>query len=771
MKKTRIHIIFIISLFIISISCKTTLLVPDEKYLLSSVKVKVKAETKSNISTSDIEDYIMQKPNRKTLLIFPFRLWVYNWSHYGKKSKWKETFFIYKLGNIIGEPPVIYNDYLTQKSVEQIKIFLRNNGYFNAVVDTFLHRKKKKISIEYLIKLNKYYKLKSIRYKILDPNLEKIVLNDTINSYLKVGKIFNTMLFEKERERIVYTLKKNGYFTFNKNYIEFIADTNDYQVDITTIIKNRDISKTNPMGIKPHIQFYIGKVVYYTNIDALKHLAMTDTLQINNVTFIKTKKNFVSPKTIVKGNYIYPGKLYNIDDVKATYNYLWKLNTYKIINIYFRQDSAQKDVLDCYVELTPMEKYSFSAEIEGTNTSGNLGAQGNLQFTNRSLLGRAENFTMNIKGAIQRQTVFSIQTQDQIINYLPFNTIETGGKVQLSIPHFWLPINSENFVKKYNPKTVIQATFNYQKRPDYENEILKGSFGYSWKFNKFLNSSFELLEINSVKVFNITQEFKDRINGTFLEYSFVDHIITATNYTIGFNTPLSRKNVFSVFGKVESSGNILSLINAERNFLPQNDMGQNLLFGLPYSQYMKFDLDFRYYYNIDATNQLAYRFFSGVAVPYGNMEILPFEKRYYAGGANGIRAWEIRTLGPGSFRDTISIYPNQSGDLKLLFSWEYRFHLFWLLNAAFFVDAGNIWSITPNDPRYNVHFYINNFYKQIAIGSGVGFRFDFTIFVFRLDFAMKVRDPALREGERWLPLVRKTSISSFNFNLGIGYPF
>ncbi len=652
-----------------------------------------------------------------------------------------------------------------------MQIFLRNNGYFNARVDTHLYYKKKKVKVEYAVRLYKPYRLSEIKYKITDSHIGKLILADTARSLLKSGKIFNTELLDKERKRIVYVLKKHGYYTFNKNYVEYLADTTGYQVNITVLIKNRGISKRHPFGTQPHIQYTIGNVTYFTNGEAIKHSLASDTLTINGITFVTTRTDFVSPKILAKGNYIFPGQLYNIEDVKATYNYLWKLNTFKIINIYFKQDSLRNDVLNCYVELMPLKKYAVSAEIEGTNTSGNLGAQGNLQFSDRSLFGRAENFTMNIKGAIQRQTVFSVQTEDEVIDYLPFNTVETGGNAKISIPHFWLPVNSENFVKKYSPKTVIQTTFNYQKRPDYENEILKGSFGYSWKFNRNLYSSFNLLEINSVKVFNITPEFKDRINGTFLEYSFVNHIISATNYMLGFNTPLSRRNAYSFFGKVESSGNILSLVNAKKGLSPQNEEGQYLLFGLPYSQYVKFDLDLRYYRNLDASNQLAYRFFAGVAFPYGNMKILPFEKRYYAGGANGIRAWEIRTLGPGNYRDTTSVYPNQSGDMKLLFSWEYRFHLFWLLNAAFFVDAGNIWAVTSDDPRPYVHFYLNNFYKQIAVGSGIGFRFDFTIFIFRLDFAMKVRDPSLPEGKRWLPLRRTPSLSNFNFNLGIGYPF
>jgi outer membrane protein assembly factor BamA len=768
--KSQVLNTFLITLFlIITISaCKTTKYVPDGEYLLTANKVEIKPHKKSKIKQSDIEGYIRQNPNTKIFYSIPLRLWIYNISQSGKKRKWKE-----KLLNVWAEPPIIYDNMLTSKTLKQIRSFLTNSGYFNAEIDTdIVHIAPKKVKVIYKINLNKPYKITSVNYKILDNELRKIILADTNKTHLKPGAIYNTELLEKERNRIVYLLKKNGYYGFNKNYVEYLADTDNYQVRLTTIIKNREISKRFPLGRLPHIKYKIGKVTFYTNYDNFKKTKIADTLTINNIRFIISPPEFISPKIIYKGNYIKPDEYYNIENVKATYNYLWRLNTYKLINIYFIPDSNQKDVIDCYIELSPFKKYTTSIELEGTNTSGNFGAQGNIQISDRSLFGNAEILTTNLKGSFQRQTIFTVHSEDKVIQYLPFNTIETGGNVKLAIPQFWLPINSDNFVKKYSPKTIIKTTINYQKRPDYENELLNGSYGYSWKFNENLYSTFNLLELNSVKVFNITPEFKEKIKGTFLEYSFVNHIIAATNYSLSFLTPLTRKNAFSLYGKLESSGNLLTFINKKRPKLSmQNDEGQYLLFNLPYSQYIKLDLDLRYYHNLKHKQQLAYRFFGGIAYPYGNMKILPFEKRYYAGGANGIRAWEIRTLGPGNYRDTTLNYPNQSGDMKLLFSWEYRFHLFWILNAALFADAGNIWEVTPEDPRRSVHFYIDNFYNQIAIGSGIGFRFDLTVFIFRLDFAMKVRDPAEPEGERWLPIRQKPSLNNFNFNIGIGYPF
>ncbi len=757
--------------------CNITRLVPDGEYLLQKNQLKIIG--KSNIKIEDIEPFLQQNPNTKTALIFPFHLTVYNLSHSGKETKLKKLLGIYKMGEIIGEDPVIFSKRKTKKTIKEIKTFLNNKGYFNASIDynTVFHNKKTKVS--YLIKLNHPYTFSRVTYHIENKLMRKIIIADSLNFLIKSGSQYNIDLLDNERDRIVTLLRNNGYYYFNKDFVSFLADSNNYQIKLDLFVGNRD-KKEDTVFKKVWQQYRINKIFYYMDFNPKqvlnnpgKYYQNFDTISYRkNIYFLFHNSWFISPKILQKGNYQYPDSLFNLSVVSATYDYLWKLGTYRLINIRFEEDSSLKQFLNCFVELTPMKKYTVSTELEGTNTSGNLGISASLNAVDRSLLYGAEIFNVNMHGGIQRQTVFKTAgTDNSIIEYLPFNTVDMGLDINLKIPKFWLPLNAEKFIRKYHPHTVMKVSGNYQKRPEYENQIIVGSFGYTWNVGKYILNVFNPLEINSVYVRNIDEAFKEKINGTYLQNSFSNHMITATNYTFLFNTQNINKieNAFLLRIKLESSGNILYNIEKNAN-APQTD-GHYTLFNLPYSNYLKADLDFRFYNELDKKNSLVYRFFGGMAVPYGNLNVIPFEKRYYGGGANGIRAWQIRSLGPGSYYDSTMNYPNQSGDMSLEANAEYRFYLFWVLNGAFFLDAGNIWSVSKDDDRAGSKFYINEFYKQLALGTGAGLRFDFTVFIFRLDLGIKLLDPKLPEGSRWIPGNRKFQNSDFTLNFGIGYPF
>ena len=758
-------------------SCDTTRLVPNDEYLLQKNKLKIIG--KSDIKTDDIEPYLQQHPNTKTAVFFPFHLMVYNLSHSGEKTKLKKLLGIYKMGEIIGEEPVIFSKKRTKKTVKEIKTFLNNKGYFNSAVDYTIVPHGKKTKVNYQVYLNRPYNFSKVSYHIEDRLMRKIIVADSLNSLIQKGKQYDVDLLDKERDRIVTLLRNNGYYYFNKDFISFMADSNNYEIKLELFVGIRD-KKNVVLFNKVRQRYRINKIYYYMDFNPKQVLNNSagyyqnfDTTSFRkNIYFLFHKDWFISPKVLQKGNYQLPDSLYNFSLVASTYDYLWKLGTYRLINIRFEEDTTRKQFLNCFVELTPMKKYTVSTELEGTNTSGNLGVSASLNAVDRSLLYGAEIFNINMHGGIQRQTVFKTAgTDESIIEYLPFNTIEAGLDMGLKIPKLWFPLNAEKFIRKHHPHTVLKASGNYQKRPEYENQIIVGSFGYQWQAGKHILNIFNPLEINSVYVRNIDEAFSEKINGTYLQNSFSNHMITATNYTFLYNTQNINKieNAYFLRIKLESSGNIL--YNIEKNVdAPQTD-GHYTLFNLPYSNYLKADLDFRFYNELNKKNSLVYRLFGGMAVPYGNLNIIPFEKRYYGGGANGIRAWQIRSLGPGSYYDSTMNYPNQSGDMQLEANAEYRFHLFWMLNGAFFVDAGNIWSVSKDDDREGSKFYINEFYKQIAIGSGVGLRFDFTVFVFRLDLGLKLRDPKEPEGLRWIPGNRKFTGTDFTLNLGIGYPF
>jgi outer membrane protein assembly factor BamA len=352
--------------------------------------------------------------------------------------------------------------------------------------------------------------------------------------------------------------------------------------------------------------------------------------------------------------------------------------------------------------------------------------------------------------------------------------IELGIEGRLTFPTFLLPFKTERFIRKYNPKTSTSISYNYQHRPDYTRSVFQTTFGYNWTSGDFITHIINPLQLNFVKMIDASDEFLEDIEDTYLEYSYEDRLILGVNYSFIFSNQDMKKTKDFVFFRtnLETAGILLKgmarAINAERDSL-----GRYIMFGNAFAQYVKGDVEFRYFKIMNDQTNLVYRIFAGVAYPYGNSITIPYEKQYFTGGANGIRAWQVRNLGPGSFNifneSEAPRYPNQTADVKLEGNIEYRFDLFWLLEGALFVDGGNIWSLNKDDDRPGAFFEWDRFYKEFALGTGFGLRMDFSFFVFRFDLGMKVRDPAQPEGSRWVFM--NSGYNSPQFNIAIGYPF
>jgi outer membrane protein assembly factor BamA len=303
-----------------------------------------------------------------------------------------------------------------------------------------------------------------------------------------------------------------------------------------------------------------------------------------------------------------------------------------------------------------------------------------------------------------------------------------------------LPIRSIGFVKKFNPRTSLGLAYNYQQRPDYTSTVLNFTFGYRWKTARFVTHVFNPLDLNFVKVPFISEDQRSRIEGTYLQYSFEDHMAAVVSYSYLFNNQnIKRRGDFQYFRlNLESAGNLTQTIHRWSG--ESKIEGYYQLFGVQYSQFVKGDVDYRFYQNLNEDQSMAYRVFLGTGFPYGNANALPFEKKYYSGGPNSVRGWLVRSLGPGSYIDsTPPRYPNASGDIKLEANLEYRFGLFWIMEGALFLDAGNIWSINRADDRKGALFEWNRFYKELALGTGLGFRFDLKFLIFRADIGVKLR--------------------------------
>ncbi len=753
-------------------SCSPVKYVADDEYLLDRYRIKVRD---GKVKKEEIKNYVRQKPNKR-ILGLRFHLGMYNLSNKNKEkgiSNWLRT---------IGEEPVIYDEFLTEKSVDLLKSYLDNKGYYNSVVKDTVQLKRKRARVLYKLEVNKPYKIASVRYTCSDSSLAPVVLPDTVNSLIQPGDRFDMDLLNDERNRIETNLKNRGYYNFSKDFINFQADSSAKLRQVDLVMNIQKVQRKGPENTfikKNHKKYIINKVYVFTNFDQKQALEQgqdyyknLDTTYLEGIYFISKDEDKVKKRVILQSNFINEGDFYSLNNANKTYKHLNSLRLFKIINIQFSpvdslaDDSLNLGYINCKINLTKYLLQSYTVELQGTNSYGNLGVGGNILYQHRSLFGGAEITDFRINGAVE-----AIDRKNIVGNYY---TTELGGNVTVSIPQFILPIfKAEKFSKKYSPKTQISVGYNFQDRVDYRRSIANMSFGYNWDGNRYLKHSLKLVELNAVNLPDISPSFKSFIDSTYLKSSYDNHLVSVTSYSLIFNNQDIKKHRDFYFLRLntEVSGNVLAGVS-ELTKADTSDNGSYMVLGIPFSQYAKFDLDFRFYNIINSSSTIAYRIFGGVGIPYGNSQSLPFEKMYFSGGANSIRAWSVRDLGPGSYTGgSETRFPNQTGDIKLEANIEYRFKMFWLLEGAFFLDAGNVWFLNSDQFEGGL-FHKDRFYKEFAVGSGVGTRFDFSFFIFRLDIGVKLRDPALPEGDRWIIGNRPLNWQDdFTVNIGIGYPF
>lgn len=814
-------------------ACRPARKLQEGEFLLQKNHI-IDKDTK--VDKGEIESYIKQKPNRKILLIFRFHLWLHNLAN-ENRIKHKRILFDKKIENRnnrriakgkkpktndrqlfgewllnVSEPPVVYDSLLATKSAKQIKLFLNNKGYFISSVSDSVHYKKrrKRASVYYTIKAQKPYLINRVEYKIPDELLGYYVISDTANCLMKPGKNYDVDVMQQERERITTELSNNGYYLFTKDYVYYEVDSTlpNNKVNITLGIKNfayKYSDYSDSIVEKPHQRFYIKNIYIQPDYVSKKmDYLKKDTVRIESVTnkeipdsvkgkevdyyILHTESLKYKNRVLLNSIFIRKGELYQLQNVDDTYKRLSELKSFKTINIFFTR--AGGDFLNCYIQLSPIPKQSFTIETEGTNTgNGNLGISGSIVYQNRNLFKGAEVLELRLKGGIEAQR--TANTNSANLNPASqFNTIELGPELNLYIPRFMVPFKIKAS-KRSNPKTIFTSSFNFQQRPDFTRYISNLSFSYTWKETVKKRHTVSPLVINFVKV-ALHSNFLDNTNDLYLINSFTDHLATSTRYSFTYNEQnIKKEENFSYFRiSGESSGNILrGFYNAVNSFQPNTFVkdinGRYTIADVAYSQYLRIDADFRYYLNQNELNKLIFRIAAGIGKPLANFSSLPFERSFFSGGANGIRAWQSRTLGPGSFNDGEEISFGQIGDGNIEGNLEYRFKMFKMLKGAIFADAGNTWLMKPDASRPGGEFQFDRFYKEIALGSGVGVRADFSFFIIRFDIGLKVRDPKFAENKRWViqnlfdaewKRVYRINNSNhkydfFTFNLGIGYPF
>lgn len=752
-------------------ACNSTKLVPEGKYLLNKTKLHIDDK---KIDEDELDAIIKQHPNRRILWTLRFHLGVYNYA--SRKLGKKETKFRNWLKNTIGEEPVIYDRQFTKKSTHQLNLFLKNKGYFNSTVKDSAFFEKKKAKVHYYIKGGEPYRIRKITFSIADTALIKPIRIASRRTLMKPGNNYDVNVITKERQRMAEAMKNQGYYDFSKEYIYFEVDSalNRHKLDLKLVIKNPLMKAVDSLGNDTliggtHQLYFIRNIYVNTWYKPSAPDEPLDTLVVDGYYFLYRSSIQIKPEVLIKNIFIKEGNLYSLRNEKYTYSRLAALKLFKFISIrhHFADDGSSDSYrnhnqLDCYINLTPSPRQSFAIETEGTNRSGNLGVSGSMVYKNKNTFKGAEVLEVKFGGGLEAQKIQSTSEDkllgegpDNLSKATPFNTLELGPEVSLYIPKLWLPRKLSKLPRHRSPKTTFTGRYSFQQRPDYTRDIATISYGYSWKGSKYHSHIFTPVDVSLVKIDirdTVFQNYLEASNNTFLKNSYESQVIVSSRYSFIFsNQDLNKsRNFLYLRANIEGAGNFLRMTNNLFGTSQQAD-GSYHFFKVQYAQYLKSDVDLRIYNVLNKRTNVVYRLYAGTGVPMTNLNSMPFVKSFFGGGANGLRAWEARTLGPGSFlNDTLPVAIDQIGDVKFEANIEYRFDIMKILEGAFFADIGNIWMLKEDPRRPGGDFKFNRFYKELAVGAGLGARFDFSFFIIRLDAALPIRDPKLPRGERWL---------------------
>ncbi len=772
MKIASKHYILIIVVLVLLSACSTTKYVPDGSYLLDEVEI---ITDNKELKPSELSLYLRQKPNNKWFNLFKTQLHIYSLS--GRDS----TKWINKALRRVGDAPVIFSDLETCLTQDELKKSINNRGYMSANVDYSTKVKKKKLKLTYHVTSGKPYRVRSISYRIPDKKVEEYILGDSANTLIREGILFDVNVLDNERQRITRHLTENGYYKFNKEYITYVADTvrNSYLVDLAMHV---DMFKAHADATpEPHKQYYMNNVSFITDYDVMQSsdigsIEINDSIHYrNHPIYFKDKLN-LRPKILATNSAIGRGELYNVQNVENTYSNFSRLQYIRYTNIRFYETQlGDTTKLNTYVMLTKNKPKSISFQLDGTNSAGDLGAAAALSFQHRNLFKGSELFSLRLRGAFE--AVSGLQT-----TYRDDGYTEIGVEASLNFPRFIFPFLSSDYRKKIRATTELNIQYNYQFRPEFTRIVASAGWGYRWGLKQqYSQHRIDLVDINYLYMPWISADFKDKYlqenkENYILKYNYEDRLIVRTGYSFTYNSAGRALvnntligNSYAVRFNVESAGNLLYAFSSLAK-LPKNGNNEYTLLDIPFAQYVKADIDFAGNYVIDSRNSIAFHVAAGIAVPYGNADVIPFEKRYFSGGANSVRGWSVRELGPGKYVGDNN-FLNHSGDIKFDASIEYRTKLFWKFDGALFIDAGNIWTLRDYDDQPGGQFKLDSFYKQIAASYGMGLRLDLDFFVIRFDAGMKAINPIYESGRNRYPIYHPKLSRDLALHFAVGYPF
>lgn len=668
-----------------------------------------------------------------------------------------------------GEPLAVYDPSLSKRTADRFDLLLASKGYFSSRIEHRTSIKRKRVTSVYEIDIGEPYVIDTLFLQTGDSLINRLIEKNQEESKLKIGDNYNQTALSEEREHLDQLLQNNGYFDFSRQYVQFEVDTafgESRKVAIKTII--------NKPKSGNHRVFHVDSVNFVTDVNVKRR---PDSLRVsesyNGITYRRFEPQY-SKKILSRRVFIEKDSVYSKSDSYGTQRQLANLDHFKFINI--KYDSTEGG-LTAYIFTSPLQRYQWTNEVGVNVTQGYPGPFYNISFKKRNVFRGLEIFEMN--GRVGIEGVTSVNNPDNV-----FASIEAGVNASLTFPQFVLPLS--NVIKRrlgqINPKTRLLAGYTYTERPEYVRKNTNLSNTYSWQDKR--NTSFQvtaadvsLIESNLTdSLFRVQLQTLEE-NGNRLINTFRPSLVSSISgsATWNFNSygiNFSNSSFLRLF--LESGGTTLNFVNTE--FLERES--------LEFYKFYKINADYRRNKEIDKNSSVAYRINAGYAQPYGENLILPYEKYFFAGGSNGIRAWRPRRLGPGSYvavdsaTNTVSYGTEQNAEILMEGSLELRKNLFGFIDYAFFVDFGNTWTIREDESRPGTKFEADRFFKEIAIGGGAGLRFDFSFLILRLDAGLKLYDPARPEGKRFIlnngfydaPFTPEAS-EPIILNIGIGYPF
>ncbi len=722
-------------------SCSVTKYVPEGQWLIDNVEVKTDAQP-TGLNTAHYKSLVAQRGNSRWFSVMKIPLATYSLA--GRDS----TKWINRTLKSMGEPPMVYDSLGAVRSCQDLTSELHNEGWLGGTVSVATrHKRRRRVDITYTLHPGRPYSIGAMDYMIGDSAIERLMRSQHYTAGLRNGMRFSVAGLENERTRLTAMLNDNGYYEFNKDYITFEADTasGDRSVGLRLVLA--PYAHTDS-GYTPHPRYRIGSV---------RHVD-----QANQGGKISLRR-----KTLEANTFIESGQYYSNTALRQTYSHFARLQAVRYTNVSFAKAKTPGDsLLDCTVMVGTNKPHTISFQPEGTNTAGDLGAAATLAYQNRNLFGGSELLSIDFRMAYE-----AIKGLE---GYSNNNFEEYSAQVGLTFPRFIAPFLAQSFRRRINATSEVSMLYDLQNRPEYHRRVVSVAWRYKWNdANHHDRYQVDLLDINYVFMPWISETFRrDYLEdvssrNAILRYNYEDLFITKLGFRFSYNN-----EIYAIKVNAESAGNVLYL--GSHLFGSRTDaQGRNTLFNITYAQYVKADVEYTRNIKLDYNNTLVLHAGVGVAYPYGNSTILPFEKRYFAGGANSVRGWGVRELGPGSFRGTDGRidFINQTGDLKIDLNMEYRANLFWKLNGAAFIDAGNIWTLRSYSDQPGGQFHLRNLLKELAASYGLGLRLNFDYFILRFDFGMKAVSPTYDNAEQHYPLLHPDLKRDLTFHFAVGLPF